>query len=117
MQKRDDRRDIEVVLVLGRLHRLGLDEEGALEPALPTIVPRPSEESGQVVQLAAHLGVQEREVSLAATPEDVVVAPERDRRVDRRLHLGRRVGEDPEIGVRRRSVHVARVREQVGRPP
>jgi hypothetical protein len=75
-QEGDAAGDVEVVLVLGRLLRLGLDEELALEADALGVVDRHVDERGEVVLLALQVGVEERLVTLAAAPEDVVFAAE-----------------------------------------
>ena len=116
-QEGDPARDVEVVLVLRRLLRLGLDVELALEPDPLRVVDRHVQEPGQVLLLPLQVRVEERLVALAAAPERVAVAAELVGDLHRLLHLGGRVGEDVGVGVRGGAAHVARVGEQVGRAP
>ncbi len=116
-QEGDDGGGVEVVLMLGGLHRLGLDEEGALEAVFTGIVPGHVQEAGQVIQLPFHVGVEQAHVAFAAAPEDVVLAVELDGGVEGILHLGAGAGDDVEVGIGGRAVHVAGMAEEVGRAP
>jgi hypothetical protein len=75
-QEGDAARHVEIVLVLGRLLRLGLDQELALEADLLRVIDRHVQERGEVLLLALQVGVEQRLVALAAAPEDVVLAAE-----------------------------------------
>ena len=108
---------VEVVLVLAGLEGLRLDEEGAGEALLAGVVAAHRQELGQVVHLAAEVGIEQAHVALAAAPEDVVLPAEFDGGVDGVLDLGAGVGHDVEVGVGTGAVHVARVAEEVGRAP
>ena len=112
-----DGRRVVVVLVLGRLHRLRLDQQAALEADAVLVLGDEVEEPGQLVALALEVGVEQRVVALAAAPQDVVRAAETLGDLEHVLDLGRGVREDLGIGVRGRAALVARVGEQVGRAP
>ena len=116
-QEAMDRRRVVVVLVLRRLHRLGLDEERALEADLVLVLGDEVQEPGELAALALEVRVEQRVVALAAAPQDVVRAAEALRDLEHVLDLGGGVGEDLGIGVGRGAALVARVREQVGRAP
>ncbi len=60
------------------LHRLGLDEERSLESYLPSVVACHSEECSYMLLLPLHVGIEERHVAFPSTPEDIVLAPEKD---------------------------------------
>ena len=60
-----------VVLVLGRLLRLRLDVELAVEADLLGVIDGHVQEPGQVIELALHVGVPQVLVAFAAAPEDV----------------------------------------------
>ena len=109
--------DVVVVLVLGRLHRLGLDQQRALEADLVLVLGDQVEEAGELVALAPQVRVEERVVALAAAPQDVVLAAEPLGDLEHVLDLRRGVREHLGIGVRRRARLVARVGEQVRRAP
>ena len=112
-----DRRGVVVVLVLRRLHRLGLDQERPLEPDRVLVLGDEMQEPGELVALALEVRVEERVVALAAAPQDVVRATEALGHLEHVLDLGGGIGEHLGIGVRRRTRLVARVGEQVGGAP
>ena len=109
--------DVVVVLVLGRLHGLGLDQELALEAELVLVLDDEVEEAGELIALAPQVGVEQRVVALAAAPQDVVLAAEALGDLEHVLDLRRGVGEHLGIGVGRGARLVARVGEQVGGAP
>ena len=71
-QEVDAGRGIAVVLVLGRLLGLRLDEELAGEADLLRIVDGQVHEPSHVVQLAFHVGVVQVLVAFAAAPEHII---------------------------------------------
>ena len=109
--------DVVVVLVLGRLHRLRLDQELAVEPDPVLVLGDEVQEPGELGALALEVGVEQRVVALAAAPQDVVLAAEALGHLEHVLDLRRGVGEDLRVGVGGGAGLVARVGEQVGRPP
>ena len=117
LEEARDRRAVVVVLVLGRLLRLRLDEQRALEADPVLVLGDHRQETGELRLLAGHVGVEQRLVALAAAPQDVVAATEPMRRLEHRLDLGGREGEDGGVRVGGRARRVARMAEQVGRPP
>ena len=66
---------------------------------------------------ALHIGIQQRHISLAAAPEDVILAAQLDRGVDSVLDLQHGAGRRIEVGIGRRTVHVAGMPENIGRAP
>ena len=112
-----DRRRVVVVLVLGRLHGLGLDQQRAFEPDPVLVLGDEVEEPGELIALALEVRVEQRVVALAAAPQDVVRAAEPMGDLEHVLDLRRGVGKDLGIRVRRCAGLVARVGEQVGRAP
>ena len=112
-----DGRGVVVVLVLGRLHRLRLDQQLAREADPVLVLGDQVQEPGELGPLAREVGVEQRVVALAAAPQDVVLAAEALRHLEHVLDLGRGVGEHLGIGVRGRAGLVARMAEQVGRAP
>ena len=104
-----DGRDVVVVLVLGRLHRLRLDEQLPVEPDLVLVLGDEVQEPGELVALALEVGVEQGVVALAAAPQHVVLAAEALGDLEHVLDLGRGVGEDLGIGVGRGAGLVARV--------
>ena len=63
---------VPVVLVLGRLLRLRLQQQSALEPDLLSVLGGHPHEAGEVVEFRAQIGVEEGVVPFAPAPEDVV---------------------------------------------
>ena len=116
-QEPGDGRDVEIVLVLGRLLRLRLDQQHALEADLVLVVDDHRQEPAELLELALQVGVEQRLVALASAPQHVIRAMQLMRRVDRVLHLRRCVGEHVRVRVGRGARHVARMAEEVGRPP
>ncbi len=117
LEEPPDRAGVGVVLVFGGLHRLRFDEELTVESDLLLVVHRHVEEVPEVVELALHVGVEERLVPFAAAPEDVVVTAEVVRNLHRLLHLPRRVRVHRRIGSGGTTAHVARVEEEARRSP
>jgi len=59
LQEREYRSHIMVVLMLGRLKRLGLDENGALEADLVFVLHHHGQEPRVLIELPAQVGVQQ----------------------------------------------------------
>ncbi len=76
LQEAIDRRDVVVVLVLGRLLRLRLDQDRALVADLVLVLDDEVEEAAELVELAADIGVEQGFVAFAAAPQNVVFAAE-----------------------------------------
>ena len=112
-----DRRHVVVVLVLGRLHRLRLDEQLAREPDPVLVLGDEVQEPGELGTLAPQVGVEQRVVALAAAPQDVVLATKPVGHLEHVLDLGGGVGEDLRIRVRGGARLIARMGEQVRGPP
>ena len=106
-----------VVLVLGGLARLGLDEQRALEADLVLVLDHQIHEAAKLVELALHVGVEQSLVAFAPAPQHVVFAAQLLRNVERLLHLRGGVGENLGIGIGCRAGHEARIGKQVGRAP
>ncbi len=106
-----------VVLVLGRLLRLGLDQERTLEPDPVLVLGDQMKESGELVLLPAKVGVEQRLVALAAAPQHVVRPAQPMGRLEHRAHLGRGKGEHFGVWVGRCAGGIAGMAEQVGRAP
>ena len=106
-----------VVLVLGRLGGLWLDEKRAGEADLVLVLGHHGQEPGELLTLPLQIRVEQRLVTLPATPQDVVGAVEAKSRLQSVLHLGRGIGENLGVGVCRGPGRVAGVGEQIGRSP
>ena len=108
---------VDVILVLGGFHGLGLDEEGAGEALGACIVAGHGEHHCQVFLFALLVGVEQAHIAFAAAPEYVVLTAEGDGGVDGVLDLHGSAGNDVEVGVGGGAVHVAAVAEDVGCAP
>ena len=117
LEEGEHRRDVVVVLVLGRLHRLRLDEQRALEADRVLVLDHHVQEAAELIELAFHVGVEQRVVALASAPEDVVGATETVGGRQAVRDLGGRVLEHRRVGVGGGAGHEPRVRERVGRAP
>ncbi len=117
MRNECDGGDVVVVLVLGRFERLGLDQDRALEADVVLVLDDHVEEPAELVDLARHVGVEQRLVALAPAPQHVVGAAEAMRGVHAVGDLRRGEREQLRIGVRRRAGLEAGVGEQVRRAP
>ena len=67
-----DRGRVVVILVLGGLLRLGLDENGALETDLVLVLDNEREEASRLFQFLPDIGVDQRFIALALAPHHVV---------------------------------------------
>ena len=106
-----------VVLMLGGLEGLGLDENRAFEADAVLVLDHHATGIAVLIQLAAQIGVQQRVVALAPAPEHVVLAAQPVRRFQAVAHLRGRPGIDLRIGTGGRAAGVARMAEQIGRAP
>ena len=116
-QETQHRGRVKVILVLRRFMRLGLDQELALETDLLLVVNCQLKKLRKLFLLLAQLGVEQRFISLAPAPEDVVFAAQFVGRVDRMLQLRRSISKDMNIRIGARSVSVARIGKKIGRAP
>src|SRR5208337_5237163 len=73
-QEAGDGGDVEIVLVLGRLLRLRLDQEDSLEADLVLVLDDQRQEPPELLLLAIKIGVEQGLVALAAAPQHVVFA-------------------------------------------
>ena len=110
-------RAVVVVLVLGRLLGLRLDQKHPLEADLVLMLGHHCQESRELCLLAGEVRVEQSLVTLPAAPQVVVRAAEPLGRLEHRLDLGGRVGEHLRVGVGRGTGRVAGVAEEVGSPP
>src|SRR3984885_4178354 len=117
LQEAEHRRDIEIVLMLGRLLGLRLDQDYTLEPDLVLVVDNQGQKASELILLATQIGVEQRFVTLAAAPQHVIGAAELMRRIDGVLHLRSGVSKDLRIGIGRGARQIARMAEEVSGAP
>ena len=116
-QKAVDRRSVVVVLVFGRLARLRLDQDRALETYSVFVVDHHVKEAAELVELLPDAGVEQRFVAFAAAPQHIVFAAELFCRVECLLDLERSKSKHLGVRVGRRTAHETPVAEQVGGAP
>ena len=90
LQEAIHRRGIEIVLMLGRLVRLGLDQDRAREADLVLVLDHHRQEAAEIVLLALHIGVEDGVIAFAPAPQHVVGAAQAMRGFERIAHLQRR---------------------------
>ncbi len=103
--------------MLGRLARLGLDQDRALEADLVLVLDDQVEEAAELVEFLTHARVEQGLVAFAAAPQHIVLAAKCQCGVHRVAHLQGRHREDRRIGIGGRARHEATVAEQIGRAP
>ena len=108
---------IRVVLVGGGFAGLRLDPELALEAYGLLPLDGHVEECCQMIHLTLHVGVPERGVSLAATPEDISASTQLLGDADGFLYLSSPVGKDIKARRRGRTLVEPRMGEETGGTP
>ena len=108
---------IRIVLVSGGLTRLRLDVELAGEADLLLVIHSHVQQAGKVIDLTLHVGVPERGVAFAATPEGVAFTTEAMRDVHGLLHLSGGIGEHASVRACRCTLAIARMGEEAGSAP
>ena len=93
--------DVEIVLVLGRLLRLGLDQDRAFEANFVLVLDHQRNEAAELVELTSDIGVEQRLVALAPAPQHVVLAAEPMRHLEPGPDLAGGIGEHPRIRIGR----------------
>src|SRR3982751_4041313 len=68
--------DVAVVLVLGRLVRFGLDQDGAVEADLILVLDNIAEKAAELIELMTEVRVEDRVIAFAPTPQNVIGAAE-----------------------------------------
>src|SRR3569833_2667746 len=106
-----------VVLVLGRLEGLGLDENRAFEADLVLVLYHHRQEPAVLVELPAQIRIQQRVITLAATPQLVVLAAQSMGGFETAAHLRR--GPRKDLGVRGSggATSITWMTEEAGRTP
>ena len=108
---------IRIILVGGRFFRFGLNVKLPLETDLLFVVDSHVQEGGEVIQLALHVGVQQRRIPFAPTPKRVAFSVELSRHIHRLLDLRGRIRKHIRIRTGRRSLLITRMRKKTGRAP
>ena len=106
-----------VVLMLRRLLRLWLEQQGSGESDPVLVLRDEAQESRELRFLSGEIGVEERLVALSPTPQDVICPPQPMRRLEHVLDLGGRIREYLGVGIGGRAGSVSRVAEEVGGAP
>ncbi len=71
-QEAINRRRIAVILMLGRLMRLWLDQDGAFETDFVLMLDHHRHEATDLIHLMTQIGVEQRVIPFAATPQHIV---------------------------------------------
>ena len=116
-EKTVHRGHVVVVLVLGRLAGLWLDQNRAFEADLVFVLDHHVEKTTQLVHLLPDPRVEQRFVTFPATPQHVVFTPELQRGVHGLLHLQCRHREDFRVRIGGGATHEPPMTEKVGRAP
>ena len=117
LQEGKHRRDIVVVLMLGGLEGLGLDQNGALEADAVLVLHHHRQKSAILIKFPAQVRVEQRVIAFATAPEHVVLAAEAVRHFQTASHLRGRPGIHLGIRAGGRTARVARVAEEIGGTP
>ena len=116
-QETDHGLGINIILMLCRLHRLRFDQEGTFETILTAIVASDRQHHRQMLFLPFHVRVQKAHITLTTTPENIVLTTKGDAGIDCVLNLRTSASDCREIGICRRTVHIALVAEDISRRP
>ncbi len=116
-QKRQNRRRIEIILMLRGLFGLGFDQELSGKADLLCVIDRHFQEPRKVIQLQPHIGVEQGFVPFASAPEDIVLAAELHGNLDGFFDLRGGIGKHRCVGRGCRAVDELRVSEAVGGAP
>src|SRR5258708_37880833 len=114
-QKADNRRTVIIVLMLGRLTRLGLNKESTLETLPARIFLRGVQKTGQVLLLPLHIGIEQTHITFPSSPEYVIFPSQGNGSVQRCFHLRARMGQHMEVRIGSRSIHISPVAKEIGR--
>jgi hypothetical protein len=117
LQECIDGRHVAIVLMLGRLEGLRLDENRALEAEAMLVFDHHGEKTPIVIEFAAQVGIQQRVVALATAPEHIVLAAEPVRGLEASAYLGGCEGKHFRVRAGGCTARVARVAEQVRGAP
>ena len=109
--------NIEIILMLGGLHWLGLDQELPRETNGLGVIDRHMQERRQVFLFPLEIGIQQGFVAFPPAPEDIVLTPKLLGDLQCFLHLRRGIREHVGVRVRGCTAHIPRIGEKIGRAP
>src|SRR5206468_11767168 len=104
------RGDIEIILMLGRLLRLRLDQDRSLETYSVPVLDDQRDEAAELVELALDVGVEQRLVAFASAPQHIVLPAQTVSHLERGPYLAGGIGENVRIRIGRSAGHVAAMR-------
>ena len=113
LQEAVHRRGVKIVLMLGGLVRLRLDQDRAVEADAMLVIDDERQEAAELIELAREIGVEQRVVTFAAAPQHVVRAAQTLGRIHRETHLSRGESEHFRIWIGGCTREIARMREQI----
>ena len=108
---------IHIILVLGRFHRFGFDEERTGKPLGTGIVASHAQHGSQMLLLTFLVGVEQRHITFTTTPEHIVGTTQLYSSVNSILNLYGCACHYIEIGICSRAVHITLVAEHIGSTP
>ena len=117
MQEAEHSGAVVIVLVLGRLLGLGLDQQVTRKADLVLVLHHHAHKTPELFALALEVGVEQGFITLTTTPQHIVGALEPQRGIHRAEHLGGGEGEHLWVWVARRPGGKARVAEAIGSAP
>ena len=106
LQEADHGLGVDIVLVLGGLHRLGFDQESAGKAVGAGIVACHGKHGCEMFFFTLLIGVEQAHIAFAAAPEYIIRTAESDSCVDSVLDLHACAGYNVEVGVGGCAVHV-----------
>ena len=116
-QEADNRFRVCVILMLGRFHRFRLNQERTFEAACTGIVACNGQHLCKVFFFTLLVGIQQRHIAFASTPEHVVRTAQFDCCVNGILDLNGSAGHNVKVGIGGGTVHVTCMTEYVGSTP
>ena len=108
---------IKIILVLCGLLGFRFEEELPIKTNLLGVGHREVHKGRKVIDLSLEVGIVEVLVAFPASPENVIFSPKLLGNLDRLLHLGACIGEGICVAAGGCSMNIARVAEEICRPP
>ena len=112
-----NRGDVKIILVLGRLLRLGLEQDLPLEADLVGVLDHQMDKAGHLVELRPNLGIEQCLIALTAAPEHIVGAAQFMGQLEHVFDLASGIGEYIRVRVGGGPGHIAAVGEEICRAP